>query len=168
MPYTCAGVTAEAGPGRTDARLRSELRLVIRRARERMKLSQEELAKLLGTSQSQVSDWERGRNEPGASVLLAVAELANTSIDELRTGGPATVLRRLERLEDEVEQLVTGTSEDGVQLEADDVTERLEAVEREVERIGALLAKLIQILDQAGLWPGQEATRPTRVRRSRT
>ncbi len=102
-------------------------------------MSQDELARALGDrldsqiSQSQISDWESGRFEPRASVLLAIADLANLSIDELRGAGPPAFVERMERLEREVE--------------------RVADLERESERMGALLAQLIEVLDHAGLWP---------------
>jgi len=116
-------------------RLRRELRVVIRRARERLKASQAEFAKILGdhlghpVSQSQISDWERGRFEPSAGVLLAIAEVANLSIDELRTAGPPAILRRIEHLEDEVDRLVRSQEGGGGRVadDSEDVTERLTA-----------------------------------------
>ncbi|HEX4213541.1 MAG TPA: DUF5919 domain-containing protein [Candidatus Dormibacteraeota bacterium] len=77
-----------------EDQIKRDVRLAIRRARERRKLSQGELARGLGdvlgkqVSQSQVSDWERGRYEPGASVLVAVAEATRIPLPELL--GPAT------------------------------------------------------------------------------
>jgi transcriptional regulator with XRE-family HTH domain len=134
-----ARVADEARSVSGETRLRRELRVTIRRARERLKMSQEEFARALGDrlgsqiSQSQISDWEGGRFEPRASVLLAIAELANLSIDELRGAGPPAIVDRIERLEAEVE--------------------RLAALEHESERMGALLAQLIEALDHAGMWP---------------
>lgn len=58
-------------------------------------MSQPEFGRALGEvlgrpiSPSQISDWERGRNPPAGAVLLAAAQLAGGSLDELR----ATALR---------------------------------------------------------------------------
>ena len=137
-----------------------------------MQLSQEDFAKALSgqlghtVSQSQISDWERGRFEAGASVLLAISELAGVSIDELRGTGPSAVLDRLDRLEASLENLnpgVTGSPDDDPETTA----ERLASLERESEKMGALLAKIIEVLDQAGQWPtdrsaSQRETAPRR------
>ena len=124
--------------------------MAIRRARERLKLNQEDFAKELGeflghpVSQSQISDWERGRFEPSASVLLAVAELANLSVDQLRGTGPRLMIDRLEHLEGQVDRLSRQVDEDS-------------------ERTGKLLAEIIEVLGQAGLWQGRKTAR-TRAR----
>lgn len=78
-----------------EDQIKREVRLAIRRARERRKLSQGQLARRLGdvlgkqVSQSQVSDWERGRYEPGATVLVAVAAAARIPLPELL--GPGAI-----------------------------------------------------------------------------
>lgn len=41
---------------------------LVRQARNRLKLSQEDFGKLFGVSQASVSDWERGINEPSGDV----------------------------------------------------------------------------------------------------
>lgn len=150
---------------------------MMRRARERLKMSQEEFARSLGehlghpVSQSQISDWERGRFEPGASVLFGIAEIANMSIDELRGAGPSALVERFERLEDEVGRLTARDGEAGGDLAA-----RLTSVEQEIARIGGLLAQMIGVLDHAGLWhvgpadshgvPGSAPAARTRRRRT--
>lgn len=45
---------------------------LIRRARNRAGITQAELARRLGTTQSAVSRWERGHDEPRLSTLAAV------------------------------------------------------------------------------------------------
>jgi transcriptional regulator with XRE-family HTH domain len=165
VPYTLARVADQARAAGPDARFRSELRLTIRRARERLQMSQEEFARALGeflghpVSQSQISDWERGRFEPGASILLAVAEMADLSIDELRSAGPPALVERLERLEAEVERMADSSRPDAhVTIDPNaGFEERLAALERETGRMGALLAQMIQALDKAELWPTSEA-----------
>jgi hypothetical protein len=68
---------------------------------------------------------------------MALAEMANLSIDEIRGSGPPALIQRIEHLEEEVERL------------ADDQA----AADREAERVGALLAQMIGVLDQAGVLP---------------
>ncbi len=135
--------------------------MVIRRARERLQMSQDEFARALGdrlghpVSQSQISDWERGRFEPSASVLLAAAELADLSLDELRGAGPPSLVQRMERLEEEMDRIARHTAVgDEPDLQVDgSMPQRLAALETESTRVGALLAQVIGVLDRAGLLP---------------
>lgn len=55
----------------------------VRQLREQMGMTQEELALILGTDQNQMSKYERGKNEPSASVLIRFSEVLNTSSDFL-------------------------------------------------------------------------------------
>ncbi len=139
-----------------EPRLKRELRVAIRRARERLQLSQDDFAKALGDflshpiSQSQVSDWERGRFEPSASVLLAVAEIADVSVDQLRGTGPSLLMDRLERLEDQVDRLTQDMVQPGSEFAG-----RLEALGKESKKVGGLLAQIVASLDRAGLLPSE-------------
>ena len=49
-------------------------------------MRQAELAKRIHVAQGYLSDLEHGKKEPGAAVLLAIAEQFETSIDWLLTG----------------------------------------------------------------------------------
>jgi len=62
----------------------------VRSARQAAGLSQEQLARRLGTTQSVISRWERGHDEPRVSTLAAIAraigcrlvvELVDDSVD---------------------------------------------------------------------------------------
>ncbi len=136
---------------------------MFRRARERLRMSQDEFARALGdrlghpVSQSQISDWERGRFEPSASVLLAAAELADLSVDELRGAGPPSLVQRIERLEEEMDRIARRSAmADEPDLQVDgSMSERLAALETESTRVGALLAQVIGVLDRAGLLPAE-------------
>lgn len=55
----------------------------IRQKREELKISQEVLADLIGTSQNQVSRYERDENEPTSSVLANIADALQTTPDWL-------------------------------------------------------------------------------------
>jgi transcriptional regulator with XRE-family HTH domain len=124
-------------------------------------MSQGEFARALGAhlghpiSQSQISDWERGRFEPAASVLLAVAEMAGMSVDELRGAGPTALVERLDRLEREVELLVlTGPTGAEAEPEVDEtLVDRVARIEHELVTTGKLMARIVKVLDEAGLWP---------------
>jgi transcriptional regulator with XRE-family HTH domain len=51
------------------------LGLRIRIARVRAELSQEQLAKLIYCDQTTISNWERGRYQPDATVLGVIEEI---------------------------------------------------------------------------------------------
>ena len=55
----------------------------IRLAREKMNLTQAQVAKALGVQQSAVAQWESGETKPLADKLLALAKLFGCTIDEL-------------------------------------------------------------------------------------
>ncbi len=55
----------------------------IRQLREAAGLTQLELAFQLGCTSSAVYNWERGRNEPKASQLRAMARVFGVSMDEI-------------------------------------------------------------------------------------
>ena len=55
----------------------------LRERRKVLKLNQEELAALLNITQSQISRYERGENEPSGEQLVALAHILNTSTDYL-------------------------------------------------------------------------------------
>ena len=58
-------------------------------ARSGLGYGQRELAAMLGVSQAAVSDYERGRRQPGLEMLTELGRLLGVSIDWLLTGGPA-------------------------------------------------------------------------------
>ncbi len=51
--------------------------------RQNAKLSQEELAKLINTSQQNISRWEKGEVEPSISFCVALADYYGISLDDL-------------------------------------------------------------------------------------
>jgi len=55
----------------------------IRFLRKSAKLSQEELAEILGVKRHTICDWETERTEPSISQLKAVAEAFNVSLDKM-------------------------------------------------------------------------------------
>lgn len=63
--------------------------------RKQLKISQEDLAHLLGSNQTQVSRYERGENNPTGEVLSKFADVLNTTADYLlgRTDIPDRPLR---------------------------------------------------------------------------
>jgi len=71
---------------REKARL--DLRAIGRRIRELrgFDMTQDEFARRVGITQSHLSALERGDNEPGASVLVAISREFGKSVDWLLTG----------------------------------------------------------------------------------
>ena len=55
----------------------------IKDKRDAAKLTQVELSKLLGISQSAIAMWETGQSFPRTELLPKLAEILNCSVDEL-------------------------------------------------------------------------------------
>lgn len=47
------------------------------------KLTQKQLAEIIGTNNSSVCDWERGRSEPSIEMIIALCRLFDVSADYL-------------------------------------------------------------------------------------
>ncbi|MGN0171735.1 MAG: helix-turn-helix domain-containing protein [Acutalibacteraceae bacterium] len=58
-------------------------RIILKQLREDAGLSQAQLAKIIGVSQSTIGMWESGKNKPEHSYLLKLSEYFNVSIDYL-------------------------------------------------------------------------------------
>lgn len=61
----------------------SKFHLRLRELRNSRKLSQQELADLLGISKSSINMYERGEREPGLDALEAMADFFNVDMDYL-------------------------------------------------------------------------------------
>jgi len=55
----------------------------IQQRREALRLTQEELADLVGTTQRQISRYERDTNSPGPDTIVMLARVLGTSTDYL-------------------------------------------------------------------------------------
>ncbi|MCL2861571.1 MAG: helix-turn-helix transcriptional regulator [Firmicutes bacterium] len=55
----------------------------IKELREEKNLSQEQLAKLTGISQSAIAKWELSKAEPTASMLIALAQFFDLTVGQL-------------------------------------------------------------------------------------
>lgn len=62
---------------------------LIRSLRESKKLTQEQLAKMVGVSRVSISKWESGENKPKGDNLLSLASALGVSIDWLMSGNSA-------------------------------------------------------------------------------
>lgn len=63
----------------------------IRQFRKQKGLNQQELGEMLGVSAVSVSKWERAQTQPDIETLRMMADLFNTTIDELCDHEPALV-----------------------------------------------------------------------------
>lgn len=63
--------------------MKYELGKRIRKYREERKLSQKELADLIGVSNSRISNWEKGINRPDADIIADLCRALNVSPGEL-------------------------------------------------------------------------------------
>ena len=69
----------------------------IRRERQRLGISQEELSRRAYVSRPTLSHWETGRTLPDAQSLLVLSEIFGTSIDELVKGDVAEMEEIVDR-----------------------------------------------------------------------
>ncbi len=68
----------------TDSKInRDELGERIRKSREKMKLTQEELAECIGITNAAISNYETGKKPPSLETLVRIAEELRVSIDWL-------------------------------------------------------------------------------------
>lgn len=63
--------------------MKYELGSRIRKFREARKLSQKELAQLIGVSNSRISNWEQGINRPDADIIVSLCKALTVSPSEL-------------------------------------------------------------------------------------
>ncbi len=68
----------------------------IRQVRSELRMSQAELARLLGVHQTAVSQWETGRTSPDPAILRRLARLSGRSVDDLLAPQRAARLETLE------------------------------------------------------------------------
>lgn len=71
----------------------------IRKYREGMGLSQEELAEKIFVTRQSVSNWENGRTYPDLQSLLRLSELFGLSLDELIKGDIETMKEEINKVE---------------------------------------------------------------------
>ena len=86
------------------------MKLKIKELRDEVGLTQRELAERVGNVQRNVSNWEKGVSEPDCETILKLADVFNTSTDELfgrqehysvEIGNAEAMLPLLRRLDDE-------------------------------------------------------------------
>lgn len=59
--------------------------------RQRLGMSQTEVAKIVGVRTSTVSEWETGRKEPGSGLFIALADAYGVPLDEFVAHTPEVV-----------------------------------------------------------------------------
>ena len=84
--------------------MRIELAENIRRFRKDRSITQEQLAEAMGVTVGAVSKWETGSSVPDIGLIIALAELFETSVDSLLGYGleKGALKRSLEQLKDEL------------------------------------------------------------------
>ncbi len=109
-----------------------------RALRNKVNLSQKDFAQTIGVSQSVIAEIERGSREPSRSVLVAIAEKYQISLDWLLLGmGTGEPVQRKE--DPEVEALKKEIAE------MEDTIRTLEAENKEISR--ELLDRMRQLVD---------------------
>lgn len=63
--------------------MKNKFALNLKELRILARLKQNDLAKILNTTQRKVSYWENGKIEPDLDTLWSIADFFNTTIDEL-------------------------------------------------------------------------------------
>ena len=58
----------------------------LRTLRKINKVSQEDFAKKMDTSQQRISEWERGKVEPSLYNIIKIIKVLNTTFEELTDG----------------------------------------------------------------------------------
>lgn len=107
--------------------------------RKEKRLSQQELADLLGVSRGYVGNIESGRNEPSSSFLMLLASKLNVSADWVLTGdgemlkGKAATIQSSATLDGERLTLAIETVEEGLE-----VTHRVMKPDKKAELIMAV------------------------------
>lgn len=55
----------------------------LKKLRQKALLTQNELSRLIGVSQSEISQWESGKRYPRAALLPRIADTLGCTVDEL-------------------------------------------------------------------------------------
>lgn len=85
-----------------------ELKEKLKEHRNRLGLSQEEVAERIFVSRQTISNWETDRTYPDVQSLLLLSELFDTSIDELVKGDVATMEKAIENEWNTMSRLAIG------------------------------------------------------------
>ena len=75
----------------------------IKKFRQDLKLSQEELASKIFVTRQTISNWENGKNYPDVNSLVMLSQLFNTSLDILVKGDVIEMEKQVEQ--DKTDQL---------------------------------------------------------------
>ena len=122
---------------RVSADQRPEISTAFRKARNSIGISQEELAARLGSSQDAVSRWERGKDSPPISALIALTEMLperDRAWWRERTGSGAA--------EESVD--VSAKIKETETLDRKLLAQVLEAVERAMNKVGGFFSTEIR------------------------
>ena len=104
--------------------------IILKELREREKLSQAKLAKMIGVAQSTVGMWENGKNKPEYETLLKISELFDVSTDYITGNSDSNASHRKKG----IKIPVLGKVQAGIPIEAiedildyEEITEELAA-----------------------------------------
>ena len=86
-----------------------ELNIKLKTLRKEQGYTQEQLADILNLTRSSISNYENGINEPSISILVAIADLYNVSLDWL-TGRTKTRYNSNLYIKDNIENIDVITS----------------------------------------------------------
>jgi len=101
----------------------------IKRVRNYLNLNQGEFADKIGVSKRALVDYEKGKIEPKAGILLRISQLGKVSMDNLfgiispKTGG-------LPEHEKSIISMMSGLSDDEKRFVVESVEERIDYLER--------------------------------------
>lgn len=87
----------------------NELNIKLKTLRKEQGYTQEQLADILNLTRSSISNYENGINEPSISILVAIADLYNVSLDWL-TGRTKTRYNSNLYIKDNIENIDVITS----------------------------------------------------------
>ena len=87
----------------------NELNIKLKTLRKEQGYTQEQLADILNLARSSISNYENGINEPSISILVAIADLYNVSLDWL-TGRTKTRYNSNLYIKDNIENIDVITS----------------------------------------------------------
>ena len=88
----------------------------ISKCRKNKKITQEQLAELLGITDRAISKWERGLNLPDASLMLELCNILDINVNELLTGEIIKKENYMKQAEENLIELQTKIEEQNKKL----------------------------------------------------
>lgn len=95
---------------RSDSMNQEKIGLFISKCRKDKKLTQSELAEILGVTDKSISNWECGRNMPDLSLFKSLCEALDISINDLISGEKVSNDKYQETLEENIIKTIDYTN----------------------------------------------------------